>query len=569
MFIVGRDCMFSRNVQIWLSDGHAIFNDKGKIMNYCDKDVVIGNHVWVGANVTVGKGVHIKDNSIVGMCSVVTKDVEENCTVVGNPAKVLYRDTTWERLPPYKFVEDKMEAYKIIVTNQKGETRELRENERIENLNVICGVKAKNNIIRLYEPFMFSKSTRIDLRGENTEIVLASNKYIYNLNIITGTGTKDNKILFGKNCSMDSGFHINVGDSNCVCEIGEDCMFARNVTLYPCDGHAILDENNTVLNAGGHLKIGNHVWVGSNCIFTKNAVVLSNSVVGAGSIVTSKYEDTNILIVGNPAQIKKRNISWTRERPYSYQVVKNVFPSPKIIAVIPARYQSSRFPGKPLASICNKPMIQWVYEKVISINEIAEVYVATDDQRIYDTVVGFGGEAIMTGEYSCGSERVYAACQDIDCDIILNIQGDEPLIRTEMIRDLIRAFNDSTVYMATLKKEITSENDINNPNIAKLITDINNDALYFSRSTIPFNRDHIPGVKYYKHIGVYGYTKNFLKKFVELPHGAFEDAENLEQLRVIENGYKIRVIETMYDSIGVDLPEHIVQVEAEMKKERV
>lgn len=565
---IGKDCMISKNVQIWLSDGHAVFNDQGKIMNYCDKDVVIGNHVWLGANVTIGKGVAIQDNSIVGMCSVVTKDIPQNCTAVGNPAKVLYHGTSWDRLPPYKFVEDnKMEACKIIVTNQEGETRELKTNEKIENLNLVCGPRAKNNVIRLYEPFSFSKATRIDLRGENAEIILGSNKYIYNLNIITGTGTKDIKISFGKNCSMDSGFYINAGDSNCTLEIGEDCMFARNVTLYPCDGHVILDEEDTVLNARGHLKIGDHVWVGANSIFTKNAVVPSNSVVGAGSVVTKKYEDTNICIAGNPAAIVKRNISWKRERPYSYLEKDTGASSQKIVVVIPARYQSSRFPGKPLASILGKPMIQWVYEKVTAMNEIAEAYVATDDQRIYDTVIGFGGKAIMTGECSCGSERVYVACQDIDCDIVLNIQGDEPMIKTEMIRDLISAFKDPDVNMATLKKEITSEDDINNPNIAKLITDVNNDAIYFSRSTIPFNRDKIPGVKYHKHIGVYGYKKEFLKKFVELPHGAFEDAENLEQLRVIENGYKIRVVETMYDSIGVDLPEHIARVEEEMKKE--
>ncbi len=239
----------------------------------------------------------------------------------------------------------------------------------------------------------------------------------------------------------------------------------------------------------------------------------------------------------------------------------------KIISVIPSRYASSRFPGKPLAMILGKPMIQWVYERVKSVNEISEVYVATDDQKIFDTVEGFGGKAIMTGECACGSDRVYQACKDIDCDVILNIQGDEPMIKIEMIRDLISAFNDSEVYMATLKKEITEEKDINNPNIAKLITDSNDNAIYFSRSTIPYNRDGIKNVRYFKHVGVYGYTKEFLKKFVSLPQSSLEKAEQLEQLRAIENGYKIRVVETQYQSIGVDLPEHIPVVEQELTKE--
>lgn len=239
----------------------------------------------------------------------------------------------------------------------------------------------------------------------------------------------------------------------------------------------------------------------------------------------------------------------------------------KIVGIIPARYQSSRFPGKPLAMILEKPMIQWVYERVKSVEEISDVYVATDDQRIFDAVASFGGKAVMTGQCACGTDRVYQACKDIDCDVVLNIQGDEPMIKTEMIRDLISAFNDPSVYMATLKKEITEQKDIDNPNIAKLITDTNNNAIYFSRSTIPYNRDNIKDVKYYKHIGVYGYTKTFLEKFVSLPQSSFEKAEQLEQLRAIENGYSIRVIETQHQSIGVDLPEHIGVIEEELQKE--
>lgn len=241
----------------------------------------------------------------------------------------------------------------------------------------------------------------------------------------------------------------------------------------------------------------------------------------------------------------------------------------RIIAIIPARYLSTRFPGKPLALICGKPMIQWVYKKVSGVSEISGVYVATDDERIFSAVIEFGGKVIMTGECSCGSDRVYQACKNIDADIILNIQGDEPTIKIEMIQDLISAFNDPKVEMATLKKEISSNEDVHNPNIVKVITDVNDDALYFSRSVIPYNRDGVEDGNYYKHIGVYGYTKKFLKKFVSMPQSSLEKSESLEQLRAIENGCKIRVVETKYQSIGVDLPEHIELVEKELKKERL
>lgn len=236
----------------------------------------------------------------------------------------------------------------------------------------------------------------------------------------------------------------------------------------------------------------------------------------------------------------------------------------KIIAIIPSRYKSSRFPGKPLALICGKPMVQYVYETTSDIDAVSQTYIATDDKRIYDTVCGFGGKAIMTGDCSCGADRVAQACRNIDCDVVLNIQGDEPLIKKEMILELISCFNDSSVKMATLKKEITLQSEINDPNIAKVITDINDDAIYFSRNAIPFNRDGIDGVKYYKHIGIYGYTKDFLLHFAELPRSEHEKAEELEQLRAIDNGFKIRVKETKYQSFGVDLPEHIQLIEKEI-----
>lgn len=244
----------------------------------------------------------------------------------------------------------------------------------------------------------------------------------------------------------------------------------------------------------------------------------------------------------------------------------------KIIAIIPARFASSRFPGKPLALICGKPMIQWVYEGVKKVEKLDEIYVATDNLEIFNCVKGFNGNAIMTSEtHSCGSERLAECAEKLKlsaADIIVNIQGDEPMIKVEMIEQLISAFNDNEVYMATLKKEIFRQEDINNPNIAKLVTDVNDYAIMFSRSTIPYNRDGRKDIKYYKHIGVYGYKKAFLMMYSKLPKSMLEVSEELEQLRVIENGYKIKVIETQFQSIGVDLPEHIKTVEIELMKNR-
>ncbi len=236
----------------------------------------------------------------------------------------------------------------------------------------------------------------------------------------------------------------------------------------------------------------------------------------------------------------------------------------KVIVVIPSRYGSSRFPGKPLAMIAGKPMIERVYEQVKRVDGIGKVVVATDDERIYDVVKQFGGEAVMTGECSCGTERVYEAVKKESCDIVINVQGDEPLIKAEMIRKLVSAFEEETVVMATLCKEIVAAVDIESSDIVKVTRDKKNDALYFSRHAIPFNRDCRNDVKYFKHIGIYGYTKEFLQTYVNLPRTPLEEAENLEQLRVLEHGYKIRVVETRFDSIGVDRPEDVLRVESEL-----
>lgn len=241
----------------------------------------------------------------------------------------------------------------------------------------------------------------------------------------------------------------------------------------------------------------------------------------------------------------------------------------KVVAIIPSRYGSSRFPGKPLAKILDKPMIQWVYENVLKSKLVNSVYVATDDQRIYDCVKKFNGEALMTSKnHTCGTDRL-AECVNIlnlsDDDIVLNIQGDEPLINNEMIQDLYSCFDTNDVYMGTLKKEIDDQKELDNPNVVKVINDINDYAIYFSRYCIPYERDNYK-TKHFKHIGVYGYKVWFLKKYSTMPKTLLEVTESLEQLRVIENGFKIRVKETSFRTIGVDTPEQIKEVEKELKR---
>ena len=241
----------------------------------------------------------------------------------------------------------------------------------------------------------------------------------------------------------------------------------------------------------------------------------------------------------------------------------------KVIGVIPARYRSTRFPGKPLADICGKPMIQWVYESAVKVKQIEAVYVATDDVRIFDSVTGFGGQALMTSpDHTCGTDRLAECARVLDLgddDVILNIQGDEPLIQPEMILDLLSLFTCPDVYMGTLKKRIENKEELENPNVVKVITDVNDDAIYFSRYCIPYERDDAHTV-HYKHIGIYGYRVWFLKKFSAMEKTVLERAESLEQLRVIENGMKIRVKETVYETVGVDTPEQLALVEQRLKE---
>jgi len=233
----------------------------------------------------------------------------------------------------------------------------------------------------------------------------------------------------------------------------------------------------------------------------------------------------------------------------------------RVIAVLPARYGSSRFPGKPLALINNKPMIQHVYERVNKVSNLDRVVVATDNAKIYDTVLSFGGEVVMTKDtHESGSDRMAEVSNLIDGDIFLNVQGDEPLIDERLIAEIVEQSIQHNNHVITAKKAIESEEDIENPNVVKVITNRNKEAIYFSRSPIPYNRSDKP-ITYYKHLGIYCYPKHILQEFVKLPKSQYEEVEMLEQLRLLENGYEIKVLETTYDSIGVDTPKDIAKIE--------
>lgn len=233
----------------------------------------------------------------------------------------------------------------------------------------------------------------------------------------------------------------------------------------------------------------------------------------------------------------------------------------KVIGVIPARYKSSRFPGKPLVDILGNPMIWWVYQQCLKVSELNEVYVATDDERIEAACKQYSMNVIMTSDrHQTGSDRVGEVAQRIDGDLFINIQGDEPVIEPEMIRQVIRIFDDETVYFGTLKKEITDLEQIRATSTVKVVTDKNGDALYFSRSVIPSNIKDGTLAKIYRHVGIYAYKKDFLLKFASMPQPELELGEAIEPLRAMYNGYKIRVAETQYESIGVDLPHHVDEV---------
>jgi len=234
----------------------------------------------------------------------------------------------------------------------------------------------------------------------------------------------------------------------------------------------------------------------------------------------------------------------------------------KILGVIPARFSSTRFPGKVLASLAGKPILQHVYERTCQARYLTSTIIATDDERVFQTAKQFGALVRMThADHPSGTDRVAEVASAENAEVIVNIQGDEPLIDPSAIDAAILPLtHDPAILMATLKKRIEDPAEITNPNVVKVVTDLSGDAICFSRSPIPFDRDCVGGVTYFKHIGLYIYQRDFLLSYSALPVGPLERTERLEQLRALENGYRIRVVETEYESLGVDTPEDLERV---------
>ena len=240
----------------------------------------------------------------------------------------------------------------------------------------------------------------------------------------------------------------------------------------------------------------------------------------------------------------------------------------RIIAVIPARYSSQRLPAKPLVDLLGKPMIQRVYEQVHRALLPTSVIVATDDQRIADVVRSFGGNVVMTSpDIKSGSDRVAAVARETPGDIFVNVQGDEPLIAPAMVDEGVRVIvNDPTAVVGTLVRKIDSVEDLLNPAVVKVVVSVGLDALYFSRTPIPFLRDGgdqsqwLSKHTFYKHVGIYVFRKDFLLAYSAMPESGLEQAERLEQLRILERGFKIKVGITQHDSVPIDTPEDVQRV---------
>ncbi len=236
----------------------------------------------------------------------------------------------------------------------------------------------------------------------------------------------------------------------------------------------------------------------------------------------------------------------------------------KVCAIIPARYGSTRLPGKPLLKIKGKTIIQMVYEQCKKVKLLERVIVATDDERIYNEVVSFGGECVMTSpHHKSGTDRIAEVAKSLDIDVVVNVQGDEPLISPDSIESAIKPFfNDKDIVMTTLKTKIQSEEELFNPNVVKVVCDKKGFALYFSRLPIPYKKHKEMAYpyplnerefgNYFKHIGLYAYKRDFLIKLSKMSPTFLEEREGLEQLRVLENGYRIFVVETIFNSIGID-----------------
>ena len=239
----------------------------------------------------------------------------------------------------------------------------------------------------------------------------------------------------------------------------------------------------------------------------------------------------------------------------------------KVTAVIPARYDSSRLPGKVLKDIEGKTMIQRVYEQTAQADNLDRVIVAADDERVYEEVKSFGGAVKMTSqEHSTGTDRIAEVAQNLSADIIVNVQGDEPLLNPAMIDQAVRPLlEDKQVPMSTLKHKIENKSELEDHNAVKVVTDRDDFALYFSRSLVPYPRSETE-LTFYKHIGLYVYRRDFLLDYTNLAPTPLEEKESLEQLRALENGYKIKVVETDYQVVGVDTEEDLEKVRKKVKE---
>ncbi|MDQ1278400.1 MAG: 3-deoxy-manno-octulosonate cytidylyltransferase [Thermodesulfobacteriota bacterium] len=245
----------------------------------------------------------------------------------------------------------------------------------------------------------------------------------------------------------------------------------------------------------------------------------------------------------------------------------------QIVGIIPSRYESSRFPGKLLADLGGKPMIQHVYERVLQSGFVSLTAVATDDARIFAAVKAFGGQAVLTAAvHPSGTDRIHEAASLLhldDDDIVVNIQGDQPLFNPIQIAEVVQPLRDDpSIPMSTLIYRIIREEEIGHPNAVKTVYDAHGFALYFSRATVPYVRDRDKRADYYKHHGIYAYRRHFLRTFAALPVGKLEQLEALEQLRALEYGYKIKVIETSHDSVEVDTPAELARVRRLLRNEQ-
>jgi 3-deoxy-manno-octulosonate cytidylyltransferase (CMP-KDO synthetase) len=239
--------------------------------------------------------------------------------------------------------------------------------------------------------------------------------------------------------------------------------------------------------------------------------------------------------------------------------------SVQVVCIIPSRYESTRFPGKPLADLCGKPMIRHVYERVLRARSVTFAAVATDDERIFAAVQAFGGRAVMTSpRHRSGTDRIAEAVEALQLEddvIVVNIQGDQPLFEPSQVDEVVGPLmEDPSIPMSTLIYRIIRAEEITHPNAVKVVFDSRLFALYFSRATVPFVRDREKRADYYKHHGIYAYRRAFLRTFTALPEGILERIESLEQLRALEHGHRIRVVVTPHDSVEVDTPDELERV---------